>query len=1121
MTHKDLPQPCKSRWQPLRAGLVNIFLYDYEEFWFRDGHLLLRGNNGTGKSKVLALTLPFLLDGQITPARVEPDGDPGKRMEWNLLLGGRHSERLGYTWLEFGRLRDGGIETVTLGCGLKAVQGRGSLRTWFFMTDQRIGENLWLVGENDYPLSRERLMDALEGHGMVFDTAIRYRHAVDERLFQLDEERYNALINLLIQLRQPQLSKRPDPEKLSLALSEALPPLDQAVLSDVAEAFHILESERRELEGLRQAHQAVNRFRGHYRAYAQIAARRRVQTLRQAQSRCDKASSELNETRAQLADTTRRQQEMETHIAILADRLEETRNGEHALRASPEMRDAETLRRIEELAEEKAKMAEDAYRQQQQIERDLERRTVRLRERQTAIARSLPAVQATLTEIEGYAQRAGIEARHHQIMVALGLQGNEADSMAEEARIKEAEDQARALWSRRQRDMEYLKTLNQTLEQAQRSLHEARERLQRELDQAERLDEDRLQAEQRVVEQGTAHVEAFIRFADTARELRIAEPDAVASALGDWVNTLAGDSPAQLALTEAYRHGVQTVEEQRAEAKQARETIRNRHDELRAEQARLEAGEHARPPIPHTRNPDDRDERPGAPLWQLVDFHDGLPTQARAGLEAALESAGLLDAWVMPDGALLDPATWDAVLIPEAPVEDNLNQVLIPAVDHADPKAAVVADTVLRSILAGISRNADHPVRVNEQGRWRLGPVHGAWQKSQAQYIGRGARETARRHRLSELDTLLRETKAAMVQSDRILEGLTERRRLLETEWQMIPKDEALRHAHSRVTYLLDNRRQLQTRIDRAETAAVRAKEIVEQRTHERDQAANDLDLPPGTEALQTIAAALSDYRAASGAFWPQLRHHWDNGVALRIARDEYEEALRRLGQSAERVMEREQAVRAAAIQRDILRATVGEAVERLEQRLRETMRLIRELQAESQQAQGERVALANQLGTLTNKVESLQENLAREREQRREAIRTLQAFAADGLLVAAVPDCVFPERIDEWPVDLALRLARQVEQMLQGVDAEDAVWNRHQRGLHEHLTTLQSALSRHGHEASAEQTDSGLMVRIVFQVRSCSPDELAERLTAEEREREALLRGCEKIIGGVYYRVS
>lgn len=56
-------------------------------------------------------------------------------------------------------------------------------------------------------LTRERLRDALHDHGQVFDTATAYRRAVDERLFHLGPQRYTALMDTLIQLRQPQLSK--------------------------------------------------------------------------------------------------------------------------------------------------------------------------------------------------------------------------------------------------------------------------------------------------------------------------------------------------------------------------------------------------------------------------------------------------------------------------------------------------------------------------------------------------------------------------------------------------------------------------------------------------------------------------------------------------------------------------------------------------------------------------------------------------------------------------------------------------------------------------------------------------------------------------------------------------
>src|SRR4030088_2991960 len=120
-----LPRPARERWQPLRSGVLNIFKYDEEEFLFEEGRLLLRGNNGAGKSRVLALQLPFLLDGEMASHRVEPDGDPAKGIEWNLLMN-KHENRLGYTLIEFGRRdRDGTEHYVTLGCGMHARKGSG------------------------------------------------------------------------------------------------------------------------------------------------------------------------------------------------------------------------------------------------------------------------------------------------------------------------------------------------------------------------------------------------------------------------------------------------------------------------------------------------------------------------------------------------------------------------------------------------------------------------------------------------------------------------------------------------------------------------------------------------------------------------------------------------------------------------------------------------------------------------------------------------------------------------------------------------------------------------------------------------------------------------------------
>ena len=208
-----LPEPRRERWQPLRLGLVELFHYDSEEFWFRDGHLLLRGNNGTGKSKVLSLTLPFLFDAQVRPSRIEPDGDNGKKMAWNLLMNS-YQRRIGYTWVEFGRRQaDGTSRYLTLGAGLSAVAGKTKVDSWFFLLegategqDPRIGQDIWLTSEQRVVLTRERLREAVEGQGRgkVFENnAHNYRRAVDERLFHLGVKRYEALMDTLIQLRQP------------------------------------------------------------------------------------------------------------------------------------------------------------------------------------------------------------------------------------------------------------------------------------------------------------------------------------------------------------------------------------------------------------------------------------------------------------------------------------------------------------------------------------------------------------------------------------------------------------------------------------------------------------------------------------------------------------------------------------------------------------------------------------------------------------------------------------------------------------------------------------------------------------------------------------------------------
>jgi hypothetical protein len=104
---------------------------------------------------------------------------------------GTYPRRMGYAWFEFGRIADDGRpHYLTLGAGLSAVEARPQMDHWYFIIDAaadapRINQDIWLTSAQRVVLTRDRLREALQGRGQVFDTARNYRRAVDERLFRL------------------------------------------------------------------------------------------------------------------------------------------------------------------------------------------------------------------------------------------------------------------------------------------------------------------------------------------------------------------------------------------------------------------------------------------------------------------------------------------------------------------------------------------------------------------------------------------------------------------------------------------------------------------------------------------------------------------------------------------------------------------------------------------------------------------------------------------------------------------------------------------------------------------------------------------------------------------------
>ena len=1148
---RALPQPERERWQPLRAGLVDVFYYDLEEFRFRDGRLLLRGNNGTGKSKVLALTLPFLLDGELSPHRVEPDADPKKRMEWNLLLGGEHpnDERLGYTWLEFGRLDgDGCSQFCTLGCGLKAVSGRGMASHWFFLSDQRVGEALVLVDGAHIALTRERLEEALGARGTVYRSAGAYRRAIDEALFGLGEQRYGALVDLLIKIRAPQLSKRPSERALSDALTGALPPLDQALIADVAEAFRGLEEDRDALTAMVEARDAATGYLDTYRHYARIACRRRAALPRRAQTAFDSVSRDLAEAEAAYQKAHTELGEAQAALEGLRSEQERLRARERALHESPEARSARELERAADEARRATERAGQAKLAHDQAVARLDQHRQRLldadarmakADEELARARAVAAEQALAAGIAtAFAESvdralspAGATGAADALDVTNARGGAAAPdaedtyeatatATAPESAVDTGELRRRAedLADRQERAIDHLGTLLAAAADRRRELIAVRERHEELASEAAMLAEQRAQAEKVVAEAGRDLLHAACAYVEAAAELTLAAPAETLGALELWVETLDGRNPLIDAVGVASRAASAALAARLAEIEAQEREVTELAVELDASIERLQAGEHETPPPPHTRDPSAREGRAGAPLWLLVDFRSGVPEQERAGIESALEASGILDAWVSPDGDLLAPGTRDVLLTADQqhPADRaRLHDVLEPAIDPKDPRAGRVGEEAVRRVLAAVALAQDEgTVWVTPEGEFRNGVLRGSWSKPVAAFIGRGARDATRRARLVELRERRAEAQRRIEELAAARERLRERWAELEDQLRAMPTDEPLRDAHSTLAGLDTERARL---AERVATAVARLEQAEAEKTRAESAAresAKELGLPCEQERLDGMGAGLQSFRVALASLWPAV-------VALDRAREAAAEAGRDV-ETARRELadhgEHLQAAKREAAERkerhETLARTVGAAVAELQRRLADVASALRGNERRQGEADARRSRAQREEGKEDGRRQQLTVQLEHATAQRLADVDALRRFAGTGLIAVALGEVELPEDEDEWSVRAGLRLARLIEQELVDAPEDDPAWQRATRRVTDELGALGDALRRHGNNASASMMpEEGIVVEVVFRGRSTTVPELASALAEEVGDRQQLLDEREREI--------
>ncbi len=888
MTVTELPRHAAAttserpaRWLPSRAGILNVWRYYDEVFEFHQGRLLLRGENGTGKSKALELLLPFLFDANLRANRLSTFGTGERTMHWNLMgEGASGTTRVGYVWLEFS-LPGEPDRWFCCGARLQASKHTTTVHPDYFTTSQRIGDGLCLVNELGQPLTKTALEQHLGEHGRVHDSATAYRAAVRKTLFpELSEQRYDALITALLQLRTPKLSQRLDPALLSTLLSRALPPLDQQEIADLAEGFERLDRQRERLAAIEEEVKATGIIAGRQKSYAQRVLRASAAMLISSTTELDNLTKTERRSAAERDDVSRRKAEAESLVDTLTGEMADTEariSGLTDSEAYKQGRELDQLRLQTADAKSRAEdLRADADGKQAQAESDERSR----REAEGVVAQQADTVRARATDALRAATRAGLTSVHAEITASLDSEPNLARPLLRAA-VRARGEQLKAVevaLDQHERAISRREQAETELDEARTTLSAARDR---HADAVSRHDDERNRL-----------MTGLHDWATACRELTFSDP----AALLDLVDS----ETAVLELIDSVAAQVlQEITRDETTAKSERDTTLGQRTQRAAELDAL-SNKVDLPPDPPVTRTTDRTAMVGAPLWQLVDFAGTTAEEVRGPIEAGLQAAGLLDSWVGPTGSVEGHDVFaDPAALGPAPGM-SLADVLVP-----EPHPDVAAGAVRRLLEAIAYGAADHPAAIGADGSWRLGNLTGTWHKDQPEHIGTIARQRARERRMAELRDIIDQLDAVVANLDHRLSILEDRRATVANERAGRPRHDTLLAAENAVV-------RCQSDVDAADQVVRQRVATVSTREAEVAATLSALTRVAADNGVPTDRVALATLTKAVESFDEQAGNWLDGFNALSSARSTADARTEQANRSAAIFDQRDQEATAA-----------------------------------------------------------------------------------------------------------------------------------------------------------------------------------------------------------------
>lgn len=818
-----------SKWVINRIGLIDFWYYDEEEFHFRDGRLLLRGANGSGKSVTMQSFIPLLLDGNKAAERLDPFGTRARKLE-NYLLeenDGRE-ERTGYLYMEFKR-RDSD-SYVTIGIGLCARRNK-KLDSWHFILrdGRRVGRDFFLYKElkDKITLSKAELTNRLGDGGQVIEGQNDYMKLVNDTLFGYENvEEYKELVDLLIQLRTPKLSKDFKPTVLNEILSGSLSPLSDEDLRPMSEAIENMDNLKTRLGELEAGKKAAERIGEVYQQYNRAVLYEKADKYRKAEEQHGRDEREyvqaclaMEECDRERRKEIQREEALNIEKAVLQQKKESLDSSDISRLMEQKLEAEQKLARASRDFEEKEKSLSEKQERETQLNYGLKEQRERLEQQEEEIDGKLGDMEAGLQVLafdehvfmaEELKKGIGAPYPFHGLREQMGA-------------IRTGIDLGIELLEKRQRIME-------RQEEARVQLERIRQEQQRRI----QLRKDQEEQSRQVKSEWEEH---FYRWSRSNAFLLLSQEQ------------------------ERYYTGRIRSYDMLTDPLEAREMLREQKDRLlgglqrtgleldhqrKLEQAgyeekQLELEEWRNKKDPEPEKEDsvaanrlwlEENHIPYYPFYKVVDFAGTLDEEKRNRLEEALYCMGLLDAVLVPGNyekqvLASRRGMRDTYVFGDM---DRVKESIGKLLEISDEIDDIVFHQELAGVLGAVAADGEGQTWVDEEGRFGLGLLKGTITHSyEAKFIGVRARQQYRLARIGELEEEAAVWAGKLEETNRLLEENRMAAARLEEEYSGYPPESDVLVAVRELSETEERIGKLQKETEERETAlAGLQKELLE-----------------------------------------------------------------------------------------------------------------------------------------------------------------------------------------------------------------------------------------------------------------------------------------------------